>query len=41
MIRTGITPEVNAVSSLLLGASIVLVVLSYWIGNRETGSSSR
>jgi spermidine/putrescine transport system permease protein len=41
MIRTGITPEVNAVSSLLLAASIVLVVLSYWIGNRETGPSSR
>jgi spermidine/putrescine transport system permease protein len=41
MIRTGITPEVNAISSLLLAASIILVVLSYWIGNRETCSSSR
>jgi spermidine/putrescine transport system permease protein len=38
MIRTGITPEVNAVSSLLLAVSIVLVVLSYVIGNRDANS---
>lgn len=34
MIRTGITPEVNAVSSLLLGLSVVFVTLSYLIGKR-------
>jgi spermidine/putrescine transport system permease protein len=34
MIRTGITPEVNAVSTLLLVLSIVVVTLSYLIGRR-------
>lgn len=34
MIRTGITPEVNAVSTLLLGLSIVFVALSYLTGQR-------
>ena len=34
MIRTGITPEVNAVSSLLLGLSVVFVTLSYLVGKR-------
>ena len=34
MIRTGITPEVNAVSSLLLGLSVVFVTLSYWTSRR-------
>ncbi len=37
MIRIGITPEVNAVSTLLLLLSIAVVTLSYLIGRR--GSS--
>ncbi|MFC3627549.1 ABC transporter permease [Vogesella amnigena] len=35
LIRMGITPEVNAVSALLLLVSIVFVVLSYWLGKRQ------
>jgi spermidine/putrescine transport system permease protein len=31
MVKTGITPEVNAVSSLMLLASLVLVALSLWV----------
>jgi len=31
-IRTGITPEVNAISTLMLSISILLVTLSYWLG---------
>lgn len=34
MIRTGITPEVNAISTLLLGLSVVVVVASYLIQQR-------
>ena len=34
MIRVGITPEVNAVSSLLLLLSIAVVTLSYFLGQR-------
>jgi spermidine/putrescine transport system permease protein len=36
MIRTGITPEVNAVSTLLLVFSVLLVTVSYLIGQRRT-----
>ncbi|SCK13587.1 ABC transporter permease [Vogesella sp. LIG4] len=35
LIRMGITPEVNAVSALLLLVSIAFVVLSYWLGKRQ------
>ncbi len=35
LIRMGITPEVNAVSALLLLVSIVFVALSYWLGKRQ------
>jgi spermidine/putrescine transport system permease protein len=35
MIRIGISPEVNAISTLLLLASVVLVSLSYWLGRRR------
>jgi len=31
-IRTGVTPEVNAISTLMLAISIVLVTASYWLG---------
>jgi len=31
-IRAGVTPEINAISTLMLAISIVLVVLSYWLG---------
>lgn len=34
MIRTGITPEVNAISTLLLGVSVLLVALSFVVGQR-------
>jgi spermidine/putrescine transport system permease protein len=40
MIRTGVTPEVNAVSTLLLAVSIVLVS-GYWLlssANRKGGA---
>ncbi len=36
MIRIGITPEVNAISTMLLAVSIVFVALSYLIGQRRT-----
>ncbi|MEI2807794.1 ABC transporter permease [Albidovulum sp.] len=39
MIRQGITPEVNAVSSILLVISI-LVVIAYWFTTRKTPGSS-
>lgn len=35
LIRMGITPEVNAVSALLLLVSIIFVALSYWLGKRQ------
>ena len=35
MVRVGITPEVNAVSTVLLGVSIVFVTLSFLIGSRR------
>lgn len=36
MIRMGITPEVNAVSALILLISIALVAVSFWLGQRKT-----
>jgi spermidine/putrescine transport system permease protein len=36
MIRIGITPEVNAISTMLLAVSVVFVALSYLIGQRRT-----
>ncbi|MBF8732765.1 ABC transporter permease [Pseudomonas guariconensis] len=33
-IRAGVTPEINAISTVMLVVSIVLVVLSYWLGQR-------
>ena len=38
MIRQGITPEVNAVSSILFAVSVILVTL-YWIVSRRTASA--
>ena len=35
MIRTGISPEVNAISTLLFAASLVIVLLSFFIGNKK------
>ncbi len=40
MIRVGITPEVNAVSSLLLLLSIAIVTVSYFLGQRGAAHSS-
>ena len=37
MVRMGITPEVNALASLLLSASMGVVGLSWWIGQRDRG----
>ena len=31
MVKTGITPEVNAISTLMMAASLMLVILSLWI----------
>jgi spermidine/putrescine transport system permease protein len=31
MVKTGITPEVNAISTLMMAASLALVILSLWI----------
>ena len=36
LIRMGITPEVNAISALLLMVSIAFVVLSYRVGRRPS-----
>jgi len=35
MVRTGLTPEINAVSTLLLLVSVVFVILSYLIGRKR------
>ena len=35
MVRTGLTPEINAISTLLLGVSMLFVTLSYLIGDYE------
>jgi spermidine/putrescine transport system permease protein len=32
MVRTGFSPEINAVSTLLLAVSVLFVALSYLIG---------
>jgi spermidine/putrescine transport system permease protein len=34
-IRRGITPEINAVSTVLLGLSVVLVSIFFLIGNKK------
>jgi spermidine/putrescine transport system permease protein len=33
-IKSGVTPEINAISTLMLVISIVLVVLAFWLGQR-------
>jgi spermidine/putrescine transport system permease protein len=35
MIRTGISPEVNAISTLLFAASLMIVLLSFFIGQKK------
>ena len=35
LVRIGITPEVNAISTVLLGVSILIVTVSYLIGNKK------
>ena len=35
MVRMGITPEINAVSTIMLAVSILFVSLSYFIGQRR------
>ena len=39
MLRVGVTPEVNAVSTLLLAVTIVLIVLAHWLLSSGTGES--
>jgi spermidine/putrescine transport system permease protein len=39
MVKIGITPEVNAASSLLIVVSIVFVSLSFWLNRRAHGTS--
>ncbi|MFZ2423290.1 MAG: ABC transporter permease, partial [Anaerolineae bacterium] len=34
MIKTGVTPEINALSALMLVASVVLVITSLWLQRR-------
>lgn len=36
LVRTGLTPEINAISTLLLGISIFFVMLSFLIGRRQS-----
>ncbi len=38
MLRLGVTPEVNAISTLLVGASIVLVIASAFLGRTKNNS---
>jgi len=35
LVRTGLTPEINAISTLLLGVSITFVTLSYLVGRMQ------
>lgn len=35
MIRMGITPEVNAISAMMLGVSVLFVAVSYWLGKKR------
>lgn len=35
MVRMGITPEINAVSTVMLAISILFVSLSYYVGKRR------
>jgi spermidine/putrescine transport system permease protein len=35
LVRKGITPEINAISTILLIISIMFVTLSYWIGKKR------
>jgi spermidine/putrescine transport system permease protein len=35
MIRTGISPEVNAISTLLFAASLVIVMVSFFISQKK------
>lgn len=35
MVKTGITPEINALSSLMLGASMILVLVSLWLQRKQ------
>jgi spermidine/putrescine transport system permease protein len=37
MVRTGFTPEINAISTLMLLISIFFVCLSYLVGRRQQG----
>jgi spermidine/putrescine transport system permease protein len=39
MVKTGITPEVNAISTLMLVASLALVVLSLWVQGKGDAMS--
>jgi len=36
LVRTGLTPEINAISTMLLGVSIFFVTLSFLIGRRQS-----
>jgi spermidine/putrescine transport system permease protein len=36
LLRMGVTPDVNAVSTLILGVSVLFVTLSYLLGKKKT-----
>ena len=35
LVRTGFTPEINAISTILLAVSIIFVTASYWLGRQD------
>ncbi|MDD3205092.1 MAG: ABC transporter permease [Lachnospiraceae bacterium] len=39
-LKTGITPEINALATIMLAVTILLVLLSNWIGKRNQSSMS-
>lgn len=41
MLKLGVTPEVNAVSTLLLAATIVLIAAAQWLLQRSSGTGDR
>jgi spermidine/putrescine transport system permease protein len=39
MVKRGVTPDINALSTLLLGATLVLIVLALRLQRRDSGES--
>ena len=40
-LKTGITPEINALCTLMVGVTILFVLLSSWIGSKKTSAKNR